>query len=69
MTKRINQGRREREAGKRHRRGQVWSSHMPAGQSPLKLGNKKTGIFLSKSFAVLDCTSKHQPVSDSESNA
>lgn len=67
MTKRINQGRREREAGKRHRRGQVYC--LAAGQSPLKLGKKKMRIYFCKSFAALDRTSKHLPVADSESNA
>lgn len=33
-------GRREREAGKRHRRGSVWCSNWPAGSEPLKLGHK-----------------------------
>jgi hypothetical protein len=67
MTKRINQGRREREAGKRRGRGQVYS--LAAGQSPLKLGKKKMCINLRKSFAALDRTSKHLSVADIESNA
>ena len=35
-----SRGKREREARKRHRRGTYWSSGMPAGSNPLKLGHK-----------------------------
>lgn len=34
------EGRREREARKRHRRGRVWPSYTVAGAEPLKLGRK-----------------------------
>jgi hypothetical protein len=40
---------------------------MLPGQSPLKLGKKKFGIYCRKS--ALDWTSKHLPVTDSENNA
>lgn len=35
-----NPGRREREAGKRHRRAQLWRSEWGAEAGPLKLGRK-----------------------------
>ena len=35
-----NPGKREREAGKRHRRARIWSSSMGADTAPLKLGSE-----------------------------
>lgn len=43
-----NPGKREREARKRHRRGRVWSSTMPAASAPLKVGRTHFGRLDSK---------------------
>lgn len=43
-----NPGRRERQAGKRHRRGLVWLSDWPAVQGPLKVGHRHLGRILSR---------------------
>lgn len=63
MHPKDNTGKREREAGKRHRRARI----LGADQSPLKLGRKKHRIWWCK---ALQCrTPGHQSVADTESNA
>lgn len=49
-----NPGKREREAGKRHRRALVWSSNMGAAAVPLKLGHKHFQRWAKRSQAVAD---------------
>lgn len=49
-----NPGKREREAGKRHRRVCVWSSDMEAEAVPLKLGRKHYQRWLRRSLVVAD---------------
>ena len=43
-----NPGRRERQAGKRHRRGLVWQMGQAAVQGPLKVGHRHLGRILSR---------------------
>ena len=47
-------GKRERDARKRHRRGLVWSSNMPAVSGPLKLGSKHLRRHLHAFLSVAD---------------
>ena len=49
-----NPGKREREAGKRHRRARVWSGDMGAEAVPLKLGRKHFLRWLKRSLEVAD---------------
>jgi len=45
-----NPGKREREAGKRHRRARVWNSDMGAVAVPLKLGRNHFQRWLKRSL-------------------
>lgn len=56
MTRRINKGRREREAGKRHRRARIGFTDAGGDYTTLKLGSKK--------MSVLCRTVLHLPVAD-----
>ena len=49
-----NPGRRERLAGKRHRRGLIWSSWMPPMSRALKVGRKHGRRWAMRSLAVDD---------------
>ena len=56
--KRPNPGRREREAGKRHRRGSVISA--ATEWKPLKLGRKHFGRWMGRFMCVADAESRKQ---------
>jgi len=49
-----NPGKREREAGKRHRRARIWTSGMGAEAAPLKLGSRHFQRWVKRSLAVAD---------------
>jgi hypothetical protein len=49
--RRINPGKREREARKRHRRGRIWNSGMAAESAPLKLGSKKIHAYVGRTLS------------------
>ena len=65
MHPKDNPGKREREAGKRHRRARYSAG---ADQAPLKLGRKKMWIRFRKSL-YWSRTGGHQSVADPEHNA
>jgi hypothetical protein len=51
--KRSTLGKRERVAGKRHKRGVIYSP-LPSGSEPLKLGRKHFQRFMRKCLAVAE---------------
>jgi hypothetical protein len=52
--KRNNPGRRERLAGKRHRRAIVWSNAWPSGSAPLKVGSRHFGRCMRERLSVAE---------------
>jgi hypothetical protein len=54
MKRSNNPGKRERQAGKRHRRALVWSSLMGSDVAPLKVGRSHSGRWMRKLLTVAD---------------
>jgi hypothetical protein len=53
--RRNNPGKRERLAGKRHRRGMIVSGFgMPPGSAPLKVGSRHFGRWIRRSQSVAE---------------
>lgn len=52
--KRNNPGKRERLAGKRHKRATIWSSNWPSGSEPLKVGSKHFRRWIRGSLSVAE---------------
>lgn len=59
-----NPGKRERQAGKRHRRAHVWMTGMGALHGGLKVGPKHSGRLLSRFFGLRSV----QTVADAENS-
>jgi hypothetical protein len=66
MSNRIGQGKSEREAGKRHRRGSSWTNYGPAAGRTLKLGRKKSRSYAA-GLTTFSRTGKHPTVIEAES--
>lgn len=58
---RTNPGKREREAGKRHRRACVWTTDMGAATKPLKLGRKHSMRHMRRWLGVADSRNAASP--------